>query len=91
MQQIILLDAPSVLGWQKMREIEQRCVLTMIKQGIGAAIAEGRLRKRAVDPLALFLLGALSETAMSIARSDDPASAMRAAKSELDGILEALA
>ncbi|MDR3417068.1 MAG: TetR/AcrR family transcriptional regulator [Nevskia sp.] len=89
-QQIILLDAPAVLGWETMRSVESRYVLTMVQEGIAGAIREGTLRPRAVEPLAHFILGGLSECAMAIARSGDPASAMRDARVELRRLLEAL-
>jgi AcrR family transcriptional regulator len=72
-RQLILLDAPSVLGWDGFREISQRYALGMTEELLGAAIEAGQLRPQPVRVLATVLLAALDEAAMSIASSDDPA------------------
>lgn len=91
LQRIVLIDAPAILGWEAMREIEYRYSRALLEQGLAQAMAEGALAKRPVRPLANFLLGALSESAMSIARADDPDKTMRAARRELGRLLDALA
>ena len=72
-RQLILLDAPSVLGWEGFREISQRYALGMTEELLGAAIEAGQLRRQPVRALATVLLAAVDEAAMSIASSDDPA------------------
>ena len=72
-RQLILLDAPSVLGWDGFREISQRYALGMTEELLGAAIEAGQLRRQPVRALATVLLAALDEAAMSIASSEDPA------------------
>lgn len=89
-QQITLLDAPAVLGWERMREIESDYGLAMIKDGIRNAIAAKQLKKRDVEPLAHLLFGALCEGAMYMARADDQASAQRKVEREFKNILDAL-
>jgi AcrR family transcriptional regulator len=90
-QRITLLDAPSVLGWARMREIEAEFGLALIKQGMREAMDAGQVRRRDVDPLSHLLFGALCEGAMYIARADDPARARRKFDRELKGLLDALA
>ena len=90
-QRIILIDAPSVIGWEAMREIESRYALALLEGGLEAAMQAGRIAKRPTRPLAHFLLGALSESAMAIARAPDPAATMEASKRELGRLLAALA
>ncbi len=51
-RQLILLDAPSVLGWAGFREISQRYGLGMTEQLLSAAIEAGELRPQPVRPLA---------------------------------------
>ena len=70
-QQISLVDAPAVLGWDAWRSISERYGLGLITAGIEAAIAEGLLEPQPAGPLAHLLLGALHEGAMLIARADD--------------------
>ncbi|MEO8753722.1 MAG: helix-turn-helix domain-containing protein [Casimicrobiaceae bacterium] len=90
-QRIILMDAPSVIGWEAMREIESRYALALLEGGLERAMRAGKLSKRPVRPLAHLLLGALSESAMAIARAPRPAAAMQASKREIARLLAALA
>ena len=71
-RQLILLDAPSVLGWAGFREISLRYGLGMTEQLLLAAIEAGELKAQPVRPLATVMLGALDEAAMSIANAEDP-------------------
>lgn len=90
-QRIILLDAPVVLGWEALREIESRYAVALLRMGLERAMADGRLAPRPVDPLARLLLGALSEGAMAIARSADQPATMRDYQREIDRLLDGLA
>ena len=89
-QRITLLDAPSVLGWETMREVEGRYSLVQLHQGIEALIAEGRLAPRPVAPLANMLFGAMCEAAMMAVRSEDPPRATEEVLAELRTMMEAL-
>jgi AcrR family transcriptional regulator len=71
-RQLVLLDAPSVLGWDGFRDIAQRYSLGMTEQLLTEAIRAGQLPSQPVRPLAHILIGALDEAAMLIATSDDP-------------------
>jgi AcrR family transcriptional regulator len=71
-RQLILLDAPSVLGWAGFREISLRYGLGMTEQLLAAAIEAGELRPQPVRTLATIMIGALDEAAMSIAGAEDP-------------------
>ncbi|HUB74071.1 MAG TPA: helix-turn-helix domain-containing protein [Solirubrobacteraceae bacterium] len=70
-RQLVMLDAPSVLGWAAFREVSQRYALGMTEELLGEAIEAGQLRPQPVRPLATVLLGALDEAAMSIANAQD--------------------
>ncbi|MEB4211241.1 TetR/AcrR family transcriptional regulator [Mycobacterium sp. 94-17] len=76
-RQLILLDAPSVLGWAEFRDVAQRYSLGMTEQMLGEAIRVGQLAEQPVRPLAHVLIGALDEAAMVIATADDPKRARR--------------
>ena len=89
-QRITLLDAPSVLGWETMREVEGRYALVQLHQGLEALIHDGHLPPRPVAPLANMLFGAMCEAAMMVARAGDQRRATREALAELRTILEAL-
>ena len=82
-QRIVLIDAPSVLGWERWREIGARYGLGLIEAALQAAIDAGAISPAPVKPLAHVLLGALDEAAMAVARAEDPA----AASDEMDVVL----
>ncbi|OBB78206.1 TetR family transcriptional regulator [Mycobacterium colombiense] len=71
-RQLILLDAPSVLGWAEFRDVAQRYSLGMTEQMLTEAIRAGELAEQPVRPLAHVLIGALDEAAMVIATAEDP-------------------
>jgi len=89
-QQIVLLDAPAVLGWEEWREIGARYGFGLIEALVKAGIESGEIREQPVKPLAHALLGALDEIAMLVARSDDPRAAREEAGDTLAGLVEAL-
>jgi AcrR family transcriptional regulator len=83
---IALLEAPSVLGWQRWREVDARYGLGMVAAGVQAAMDVGDLPRQPVAPLAHTLFGSLTEAAMYMAHADDPVSA----RTELEPALQAL-
>jgi AcrR family transcriptional regulator len=89
-RQIVLIDAPAVLGWKAWREIEERYSLGLLKAPLRKMAAAGRLPAHLVDVLAHMLLAALNEVALTIARADDPRAATRsgqaAARRLIDGL-----
>jgi AcrR family transcriptional regulator len=85
-QQIVLLDGPSVLGWDRWREIATEHGLGLIEATLQAAVEAAEIDPQPVRPLAHVLMGALDEAAMLVARADD-AERMRA---EVGGTLAAL-
>jgi AcrR family transcriptional regulator len=72
-QRIVLLDGPSVLGWDRWREIASEHGLGLIEASLTAAIEAGAIEAQPVRPLAHVLMGALDEAAMLVARSEDSA------------------
>lgn len=71
-RQLLLLDAPTVLGWDGFRDVAQRYSLGMTEQLLSAAMQAGQLPHQPVRALAHVLIGALDEAAMVIATADDP-------------------
>jgi AcrR family transcriptional regulator len=90
-QRITLLDAPTALGWETMRAIENDTSLRLLKQALKRAMDEGSITPRAVDPLANLLFGAMCEAAMAIAREPDQTANARRTRRELRQLLEAVA
>jgi AcrR family transcriptional regulator len=85
-QQIVLLDGPSVLGWDRWREIATEHGLGLIEATLQAAVEAGEIGSQPVRPLAHVLMGALDEAAMLVARADD-AERMRAEVGQTLGVL----
>lgn len=72
-QQIVLVDAPSVLGWDRWREVGVKYGLGVIEGLLAQAVAQGEIPEQPLRPTAHVLLGALNEAALYVSRSqDDP-------------------
>ena len=89
-RQLVLLDAPSVLGWAGFREISLRYGLGMPEQLLGAAIEAGQLQSQPVRALATVMIGALDEAAMSIANAEDPAHEKAEVRSVIHNVIDGL-
>ncbi|MGD1172536.1 TetR/AcrR family transcriptional regulator [Mycobacterium seoulense] len=89
-RQLMLLDAPSVLGWAGFRDVAQRYSLGMTEQLITEAIRAGQLPKQPVRPLAHVLIGALDEAAMLIATADDPKRMRRETRQVLHRLIDGM-
>jgi AcrR family transcriptional regulator len=72
-RQIVLIDAHSVVGWQKWREIDERHGFGRLKAALKTLAAAGRIREDMVDIFAHMLLATLIAVAFLIARAPDPA------------------
>lgn len=89
-RQIVLTDAPAVLGWQKWRDIDARYGFGLLKDSLRAAATAGRLRAELVDVYAHVLLAALLEIALLVARSKKPAEAARLGRAALNDLIDKL-
>lgn len=89
-ERIILLDAPAVLGWEAWRDLAGRYGLGLVQFGLRSAIEAGAIAAQPVAPLAHVLIGALNESALYVARAEDPAAAREECVAILDRILQGL-
>lgn len=89
-QRIALLDGPSVLGWDRWREIAAEHGLGLIEATLQAAIEAGAIAEQPVRPLAHVLMGALDEAAMLVARAEDPERMRAEVGRTLDALLVGL-
>jgi AcrR family transcriptional regulator len=67
-QRIVLIDGPSVLGWERWRVVAEKYGLGLLQAVIGAAVDAGELAPVAIEPLAHLLMGALDEAALLVVR-----------------------
>jgi AcrR family transcriptional regulator len=74
-QRIVMLDAPTVLGWDTWHELDERYAFGTIKAVLTIAAESGRVDAEAVDSLTHLLVGAVMQAGMVVARADDPAAA----------------
>ena len=86
LQRIVLLDGPSVLGWNRWREICLHHTVGLIAALLHDGIDRGSLAPQPVQALTHVLVGAVDEAALYIARADDEA----AARADMDLVLRRL-
>lgn len=84
-RRIVLIDSPNILGRERWAE-------SPVTRTAAALLLETRddLDRRSAEIVGRMLIGALSEAALAIAESDDPASAGRAAETIVKRVAGAL-
>jgi AcrR family transcriptional regulator len=90
-QQIVLIDAPSVLGWERWREIGRRYGVGLVEGAVAALVEVGAFAPQPVTPLAHLLVGALEEGALYAARAEDRVTALEEVRDALRRLLDGLA
>ncbi|MFI6414563.1 TetR/AcrR family transcriptional regulator [Streptomyces sp. NPDC050585] len=85
-RRILLVDAPTVLGWDEWRTMDEESSARHLAEALTALTAAGIIADQPVEPLARLLSGAMNEAALWIARGGDP----RAAGQALDRLLAGL-
>ena len=73
LRQIVIVDAPAVLGLARFTELDEQYAFTEIMFALQSAVDAGRLEVEDPETLTRLLLGALTRGAMLVANSDDPA------------------
>ena len=87
-RQISILDAPTALGWDGMRDIESRYLLALLDQSLAQAEALGRIHPGDRQVRLHLLFGALTEAAILVARAPDPEAALQRANAEVNRLLD---
>jgi hypothetical protein len=88
---IILVDAPSVLGWERWREIGLRYGMGMVQGLLTHAMSIGRIAEQPVDPLAHVFIGALDEATLYAVRAEDRDAALVEVRAVLRALIDAFA
>jgi AcrR family transcriptional regulator len=70
-RQIVLIDAPAVLGWEEYRRIDDDHFLAGVVAIFEAAIQLGLIPRQPVAPLARIMMGAVHEATMLLAHAPD--------------------
>jgi len=76
-QQIVLIDAPAVLGSEGFRQSDESYYLAGLMAAIEAAIAARIIEKQPAEPLAHMIMGSMNEAARLIAHASDKKRARR--------------
>jgi AcrR family transcriptional regulator len=90
-QRIVLLEGPTVLGWDTWRQIDMAYGLGMVTAVLELAMQTGVIRRAPVEALAHILLGGLNEGAMLMASSPDLEAARRRTGEALRVVIDGLA
>lgn len=90
-QQIVLLDGPAVLGWERWREIGMRYGLGLLESLLAHAVEVGRIPPQPVEALAHVLAGALDEAGLYVARAEDQAAASEQVRAVIARLVAGLA
>jgi AcrR family transcriptional regulator len=89
-QRILLLDGPSLVAWEELRQIDAGRGFGLIGKLLSDAMEAGQLERQPVGPLAHLMLGAMYEASLAIARDDDPARARKRIGAALTRLVEGL-
>jgi AcrR family transcriptional regulator len=89
-QRIMLIDGPSVLGWDVWRAIDTDYGLGRLETAVQQAMEAGSLLPGSSTAVAHVLAGALDEAAMVVARAEDPELARREMGQTVRRLLEGL-
>ncbi|WP_445400714.1 TetR/AcrR family transcriptional regulator [Streptomyces sp. LE64] len=88
-RRIVLVDAPTVLGWDEWRAMDEDSSARHLAEALHGLIAAGVLPEQPVEPLARLLSGAMNEAALWLARTAEPG-ALDATARALDRLLDGL-
>jgi AcrR family transcriptional regulator len=89
-QRIVMVDGPTVLGWDTWHELDERYAFGSLKFVLTTAAEQGRITPESVDSWANLLLGALMQAGMVVARAEDPETAKRAMTLTFEQMLSAI-
>jgi AcrR family transcriptional regulator len=81
---MMLIDAPSVIGWARWRQIDEEYSFGVVKEGLRAAAKRNLLPEPMIEATGHILLAALNELALLIAMSRDKSKTEREALAALD-------
>jgi AcrR family transcriptional regulator len=89
-QRIMLVDGPSVLGWDVWRAIDSDHGLGLLELAVQRAMDSGGMLPASTSAVAHVLAGALDEAAMVVARAEDPVAARAEMGQTVRRLLEGL-
>jgi AcrR family transcriptional regulator len=89
-QRVMLVDAPSVLGWERWRAMDEGRTVGAMRDMLQAVSDSGRLPRELVGPFSHMILAALDEAAMVVARAPDSRAAIAEERQAAEELLNRL-
>jgi AcrR family transcriptional regulator len=89
-QRIVLRDARAVLGWQVVRDVENRFGVVPLRGVLRRAVRVGLIEGGSLRPLALMVMGALTEACFYVADADDATAAREEVRTLMQKLLRGL-
>jgi AcrR family transcriptional regulator len=89
-QRVVLVDAPSVLGWERWRAMDDGRTLGTMRAMLQAVSDSGRLPSELVVPFSHMILAALDEIVLVIARAPDSGAAVTEGRMAVRALLDRL-
>jgi AcrR family transcriptional regulator len=89
-QRVVLVDAPSVLGWDRWRAMDDGRTLGALRALLQAVSDSGRLPSELVAPFSHMILAALDEIVLVVARAPDSTAAVAEGRMAVEALLDRL-
>jgi AcrR family transcriptional regulator len=89
-QRVVLVDAPSVLGWDRWRAMDDGRTLGAMRAMLQAISDSGRLPAELVGPFSHMILAALDEIVLVIARAPDSTAAVAEGRMAVQALIDRL-
>jgi AcrR family transcriptional regulator len=89
-QRVMLVDAPSVLGWEQWRAMDEGRTVGAMRAMLQAVSDSGRLPQELVEPFSHMILAALDEAALVVARATDSRAAVAEGRQAVEELLSRL-
>ncbi len=90
LQRIVLIDAPAVLGWDVWRRIDEEKTLNILRSHLKELHNSKIIKPWPVEPLTHVISGAINESVLWVAGSEDPKKAFDEAWFTIEAFLGSL-
>ncbi len=89
-RQILLLDAPAVLGWERWLSLDAEGGARLLREGIAGLVGDGLVAAPDQEALVQLLNGAMNQAALWVAYAPERGAALAASTATLEQLLEGL-
>ncbi len=90
LQRIVLTDAPAVLGWDVWRRIDEEKTLNILRSHLKELHRSNIIKPLPIEPLTHAISGAINESVLWVAGSEDQKKAFDEAWSTIEAFLRSL-